>query len=222
MYPNRPASRSSNYSRKNSRSRSLSRNDNRERVCLSHGCYVCGSVLSTASAARNHIARIHGMYLPPRDVGSRRPQENDCVFVPHDENRDSDHYACPSCWFHCPYEELDILNDHTLDEHDPQPILNQDNDNEEEEEAMPIMKNGRRRSVSSYFPANRQQAKRPLSRSNSRQSGRQQSDRPASRQGNRPASRAEAENDDDPSQQITKKLDELVDLFKVLFSKKRG
>ncbi|KAI9341318.1 hypothetical protein BD770DRAFT_414849 [Pilaira anomala] len=99
-----------------------------ERVCLSHGCYVCGSVLSTASATRNHIARIHGMYLPPREVGTRRPQENDCVFVPHDENRDSDHYACPSCWFHCPYEELDILNDHTLDEHDPQPIQDQDNE----------------------------------------------------------------------------------------------
>lgn len=200
----------------------------KERVCLAHGCYICGNILSNASSTRNHIARIHGMHIPPREPSVRRPQDKDYAFVSQGEEYDSDHYACPSCWYHCPQTNLDSLNKHTLLEHDPQSIKDLEDkqeygDDEEEEEDMPTVRNGRRQSFSSNLPASRQ-ASRSLSRSSSRQSlrqpGRPRSNSNASRPTSRPASRAEAENEeDDDSKLISKKVEELVDLLKVMFTR---
>ena len=96
---------------------------NRIAVRLEHACYVCGSVLSTASATINHLRSIHGVDIPPRMIGRKRPQDYDYDF--RGDQKDAElHYACSSCWFHCPQDNdtnagIQALNDHVLQEHDP-------------------------------------------------------------------------------------------------------
>jgi Pyruvate/2-oxoacid:ferredoxin oxidoreductase delta subunit len=90
------------------------------RVHLLDTCYICGNNFSKAVVVIDHVRRIHGYDLPRRRQGYKRPQNKNAEYV-RDKNGEWDYQdlACPSCWFHCPEEELRELNQHTRDTHDP-------------------------------------------------------------------------------------------------------
>lgn len=98
---------------------------NKIRVYPEHACYICGNILSSAVSAINHIRRIHGYELPRRQVGHNRPSNNEYEYVRgKDTEVDELHFACCSCWFTCPEDELGLqdLNSHVREEHDPQKV----------------------------------------------------------------------------------------------------
>ncbi|KAI7895533.1 uncharacterized protein EV154DRAFT_398546, partial [Mucor mucedo] len=86
-------------------------------IYLQHTCYICGNAMSGGTQTINHIKAVHGYEIPSRAVGYKRPQDNDQEYVRDMSNADVLHYACPSCWFHCPEDDLEALNEHTRDEH---------------------------------------------------------------------------------------------------------
>ncbi|KAK4516462.1 A_deaminase domain-containing protein [Mucor velutinosus] len=97
----------------------------KEVITFTYPCYICGNILSKARQAINHVEVIHGYKLPVRQVGHKRPQD------PHYEyNNDPDtvddydvsHYACASCWFHCPEAGLKELSDHVNQVHHPENV----------------------------------------------------------------------------------------------------
>ncbi|KAI9252559.1 hypothetical protein EDC94DRAFT_496788, partial [Helicostylum pulchrum] len=73
-------------------------------IALNHGCYICGNVYSSAGYVLDHIYNTHGFDIPARMPSVRRPQDRqyDYVISRDTEEFDEEHYACPSCWFHCP------------------------------------------------------------------------------------------------------------------------
>lgn len=99
------------------------RSDNKlekPRVYLQHACFICGNLMSNAKPTINHIDTIHGFNVPTRAIGRKRPQDNEFEYIRNMQmEHDVIHYACPSCWFHCPDDELEALNKHTREEHDP-------------------------------------------------------------------------------------------------------
>jgi Pyruvate/2-oxoacid:ferredoxin oxidoreductase delta subunit len=89
------------------------------RVHLKDACFFCGRNMSSAKQTINHNIRIHGYKLPTRKQGSKRPESKLFEFVREKNgNWDSEELACPSCWFHCPENDLDVLYQHTLQEHE--------------------------------------------------------------------------------------------------------
>ncbi|GAN01078.1 hypothetical protein MAM1_0004c00509 [Mucor ambiguus] len=94
----------------------------KEVLTFTYPCYICGNILSKARQAISHVEVIHGYKLPVRQVGHKRPQD------PHyeynndpetDDDYDVSHYACASCWFHCPEAGLKELSDHVNEAHHP-------------------------------------------------------------------------------------------------------
>ncbi|GAA5817202.1 hypothetical protein MFLAVUS_010745 [Mucor flavus] len=90
-------------------------------VILDHGCYICGRVFSSAAAARGHVKSIHRYNIPGRSNGVKRPLHRNYNYSTRTDTDEYDglHYACPSCWFHCPLDRLDELHDHTMEQHNP-------------------------------------------------------------------------------------------------------
>lgn len=93
------------------------------RVHLLDTCYICGNNFSSARQTIIHVRRIHGYGLPSRRQGHKRPQNKYMAYV-RERNGQWDHeeIACPSCWFHCPEENLTDLNDHIHQVHVPNKV----------------------------------------------------------------------------------------------------
>lgn len=121
MTPPRPRSNSqSSEKMKNSTKVTKGSNLGKPIIYLQYTCYICGNAMSSAKQTINHIKNIHGYEVPSRAVGRRRPQDNDYEYIRDKiSERDALHYACSSCWFHCPEDNLEVLNKHTNDEHNP-------------------------------------------------------------------------------------------------------
>ncbi|KAI8079386.1 hypothetical protein BDF21DRAFT_463458 [Thamnidium elegans] len=94
-------------------------------IALDYGCYICGRIYSTPATARKHVRNIHGYNIPGRTNCLTRPMAVNHYYVSRKDANYYDviHYACPSCWFHCPLDELDLLLDHTIIEHNPRPVM---------------------------------------------------------------------------------------------------
>ncbi|KAF1797300.1 C2H2-type zinc finger transcription factor [Mucor lusitanicus] len=102
----------------------------KEVLTFTYPCYICGNILSKARQVVNHVETIHGYKLPVRQVGHKRPQEphyeynNDPATV---DDYDVSHYACASCWFHCPEAGLKELSDHVNSVHHPENVAPEKN-----------------------------------------------------------------------------------------------
>ncbi|KAI9483914.1 MAG: hypothetical protein EXX96DRAFT_448472, partial [Benjaminiella poitrasii] len=85
----------------------------KEIVSFEYPCYICGNILSRARLVIDHVKRVHGYELPVRHVGHHRPVDPEYEFQ-NDPNGKSEvvHYACASCWFHCPEAGLGELAEH--------------------------------------------------------------------------------------------------------------
>ncbi|KAI8079385.1 hypothetical protein BDF21DRAFT_463457 [Thamnidium elegans] len=193
-------------------------------IALDHGCYICGHVYSSAATARNHIRNIHGYNILSRINGINRPLDRNYNYVMRKDTDkyDEAHYACPSCWFHCPMDELAVFHDHTIKQHRPGRIIIES----ENEYGMDMDVDNRGRGPAS----------RPHSRPSSRQINHSTSSRPSSRQGyvsdgeeevssSRPNSRQVRISDEredifsvseDNKNELYQKMDELKDLFRAL------
>ncbi|GAA5806257.1 hypothetical protein HPULCUR_011788 [Helicostylum pulchrum] len=93
-------------------------------IALHHGCYICGQFYRTPSTALNHVRTVHGRDIPGRGRGKARPIKKCYQYVMRMDTDDFDeaHYSRPSCWFHCPLNEIVLFQDHTIKEHNPKPI----------------------------------------------------------------------------------------------------
>ncbi|GAA5817200.1 hypothetical protein MFLAVUS_010743 [Mucor flavus] len=102
----------------------------KELIALDHGCYICGRIYCTAGTVRKHIRNVHGYDIPARPNNLNRPMEINYYYKlrKNTDYYDVIHYACPSCWFHCPLDDLALFTDHTLVEHKPKPIVSERND----------------------------------------------------------------------------------------------
>lgn len=103
-------------------------------VYLEYACFVCGSILGSAKSSINHAKIIHGYVIPARPVGSRRPRNSKFEYVADQSGPWTiEEYACPSCWFHSPADDLEALNEHIREEHDPVKVENKNMDTANEE-----------------------------------------------------------------------------------------
>ncbi|KAI9340118.1 hypothetical protein BD770DRAFT_399797 [Pilaira anomala] len=222
----------SKYSRPNSQTGSIrsqgSSNANRTaktKIHLEYACYICGNLSSRPGVIIGHVEEKHGHFLPPQNYHAKRPLEREFIYVPlTDTGADVvDHCACPSCWFHCPQHDLKSLNIHTLDVHNPQSILdveedeldyekeNEENEEGDEEENVSNQEeneednDGNKEDES--IDTDRKRSKRPRSRSSNRLT-------------HRPNKRLDM-NDDTSPNVIGDKLEELADLLKTFFTTKK-
>lgn len=104
-------------------------NDTRKYViALYAGCYICGHTSSSADTAWNHVRNMHRFDIPSRVNDVNRPLDRyyDYVLCDDTDEYDEAHFACPSCWFHCPMKEPAVFYDHTIVEHDPRRIIIED------------------------------------------------------------------------------------------------
>lgn len=117
------------------------------KIFLKHACYICGNTYSGAQQTIRHIKDVHGYDIPSRAIGANRSasREYEYVKTKEEEGGEDDqvvpdtHYACPSCWFHCPEDDLEVLDTHINDEHDPVYVKkveeeDQDDDQDKKEE----------------------------------------------------------------------------------------
>jgi ribosomal protein L44E len=85
-------------------------------IALVYTCTKCQDALSNASHLIHHYKTIHQIHLPARKPCIVRPRERNMTFQRHRGclGYDMEHYACPSCWFHCNVdsEGFDSLVDH--------------------------------------------------------------------------------------------------------------
>ncbi|KAI8971666.1 hypothetical protein BDF20DRAFT_915446 [Mycotypha africana] len=92
----------------------------KELVNFEYPCYICGTILSRPKICIDHVRRVHGYELPVRGVGQNRPSDPVYEFQNNPNGEyDVQHYACPSCWYHCPETGLRELKQHTQEEHHP-------------------------------------------------------------------------------------------------------
>lgn len=92
-------------------------------LSFEYPCYICGYIFSRAKIVLNHIHNLHGYELPTRSVGHRRPPDPRYIYQ-YDPTGDYDerHYACASCWFHCPNDTLEEIADHVVTVHKPKNV----------------------------------------------------------------------------------------------------
>ncbi|GAA5803124.1 hypothetical protein HPULCUR_008599 [Helicostylum pulchrum] len=88
-------------------------------INLSYPCYICAAEFGSAKEVIGHIYHVHGYVLELRPVGEHRPLERKYSF----EKRflgewDVQHFACPSCWYHCA-TDIEMLMEHVMETHDP-------------------------------------------------------------------------------------------------------
>ncbi|KAI8385746.1 hypothetical protein BD560DRAFT_384212 [Blakeslea trispora] len=96
----------------------------KEAVTLDYACYICKSILSKPAQVIQHVESVHGYRLPRRHVGHKRPLDPNYHFVGKNDLEEAQisHYACSSCWFHCPETGIAELADHVIMEHNPQAV----------------------------------------------------------------------------------------------------
>ncbi|KAG2234399.1 hypothetical protein BDF21DRAFT_463838 [Thamnidium elegans] len=113
----------------------------REKIIVNiiYPCYICAVEFGSAKEVMGHIYHVHGYFLNPRPAGRSRPLERRYSF----EKRvlgdwDIQHFACPSCWFHC-VTDIEMLMQHIMEIHDPPRIegfVHPASDEEEEYELV--------------------------------------------------------------------------------------
>lgn len=104
---------------------SKKKQSNKEVLTFTYPCYICGNILGKGRQVINHVEAIHGYRLPIRSVGHRRPQDTLYEYNNNpssSEEYDISHYACSSCWFHCPEAGLKELSDHVNATHHPENV----------------------------------------------------------------------------------------------------
>lgn len=89
---------------------------------LVYPCHICKNTNSgygKASTMLKHVRDVHGIDLPSRRIGIRRPANS--VFNYQTDTQQGDEYethlACPSCWYHT--ENIHNLKTHIEEKHDP-------------------------------------------------------------------------------------------------------
>jgi hypothetical protein len=119
------ASDSSNKGKEKQSTTSSTAKEDKEkaRILLKHTCYVCGNTYSGAQQTIRHVKDIHGFDMPSRPIGKNRPSSEEYEYIKKKDDNGQvlpeEHYACPSCWYHCPDYDLKALYKHTQDEYDP-------------------------------------------------------------------------------------------------------
>lgn len=95
-------------------------------IAFQYPCYLCKEVFSTAVDVKSHIICVHHYYFPElvSDTGDIRPAEDNVEFkeLPCSEEDAKDlvfHSACPSCWYHCPAQDVLELEVHIIEVHGP-------------------------------------------------------------------------------------------------------
>lgn len=87
---------------------------------LVYPCHICKyseTGYSKATTMLRHIRDIHGIDLPHRRTGIRRPANPRFNYQTNMEiEYDDTHLACPSCWYHT--EDIDELREHIAENHD--------------------------------------------------------------------------------------------------------
>ncbi|KAG2229765.1 hypothetical protein BDF21DRAFT_498283 [Thamnidium elegans] len=103
-------------------------------VHLEYACFICGIILSSSKTCINHVEAIHRYLIPFRPAG-RRPENSNFSYV-RDPNGPwtIEEYACPSCWYHSPSDDLEALNEHIREEHNPTRIMKEEEYEEEDVE----------------------------------------------------------------------------------------
>ena len=202
------------------------------RVFLEHACYICGNIFSSAKATINHCQNIHGYSLPTRSVGQNRPQDDEFEYV-RDRNEEVDelHYACPSCWFHCPEledtnEDLIILNNHVREEHEPEntdkkkgtsdePLSRRGSTGGRSSSNTPRSARSRSNSASNKAESSTSAGNRSIN--NRRKSNMEDEEEQGNSGSNTPKSRRSSVSAED-IKSLSVKLEELTKLFKSFFS----
>lgn len=104
---------------------SKKKQSSKEVLTFTYPCYICGNIFGKGRQIINHIEAIHGYKLPARSVGHKRPPDTLYEYKndpSSEEEYDISHYACPSCWFHCPEAGLKELSDHVNASHHPENV----------------------------------------------------------------------------------------------------
>lgn len=146
-------------------------NTNTTLIALENGCFICGNFYSSPGGLRKHISNVHGYDIPARMSGVKRPKDlyYDYIMSSNTGGYDQLHFACPYCWFHCPADELLILYDHTVEQHEP-------NKYEVEDNMDTSMNNRRRGSGRRSRSRQSRTSSRPSSRLSNRSISSRQSD----------------------------------------------
>ncbi|KAI9262822.1 hypothetical protein EDC94DRAFT_499853, partial [Helicostylum pulchrum] len=73
-------------------------------IALDYGCYICSHIYCSAGTLRKHIRNVHGYDIDARQSSLNRPMDINYYYKlrKNTDYCDVIHYACPSCWFHCP------------------------------------------------------------------------------------------------------------------------
>lgn len=89
-----------------------------ERIHITYPCYLCKKLYDKGPTTVNHIRNVHNRVLPKRPRGIKRPKSDDYTYAYSiNEERDTLHYGCSSCWFHT--DDIKELQEHVKHEHDP-------------------------------------------------------------------------------------------------------
>ncbi|GAN03837.1 hypothetical protein MAM1_0049c03292 [Mucor ambiguus] len=98
-------------------------------IALQYPCYVCKEIFSTAVDVKSHVICAHHYCLPElaSEASKTRPAEDHFEFkeLPClEENAKSlmIHFACPSCWYHCPAQDVLEYEVHIIEVHNPSSI----------------------------------------------------------------------------------------------------
>lgn len=120
---------------------------NKIQVYLEYTCFVCGIVLGSPKSSIDHAKKIHGYIIQPRPENQKkRPRHHRFAYVKEKgglytivEN------ACPSCWFHSPEGDLEALNEHVREEHNPVKINDQKDSNNVDKKKQEVKKEEKER-----------------------------------------------------------------------------
>jgi uncharacterized C2H2 Zn-finger protein/predicted small metal-binding protein len=177
-------------------------------VYLEYSCFICGIVLSSPKTSIDHVKKIHGYIIPPRPKDQKkRPRHHRFAYVKDKSGQYTIvENSCPSCWFHSPEGDLEALNEHVREEHNPVKIKEEQADKADNDANNINLKKGKEADKSTSKQQNEEKGKV-----------------------NKTQIRIEDDyfgeeinknNDTNGhiAKELTKKFDEMVDLFKNLFS----
>ncbi|KAK4520979.1 uncharacterized protein ATC70_006863 [Mucor velutinosus] len=95
-------------------------------IAFQYPCYICKEIFSTAVDVKSHVICVHYYSLPElaSDAGQTRPAEDNLEFKEFPQSKEDAkdlvfHSACPSCWYHCPTQDVIELEIHVIDVHNP-------------------------------------------------------------------------------------------------------
>lgn len=124
---------------KSTASRKRSIDLNKIEVYLEYPCFICGLVLGSAKSSIEHVNKIHSYEIPYRPKDQvKRPRHHRFFYVRDKSGQYTiTENACPSCWFHCPVQDLDCLNEHVREMHSPRKFKRKDGEEEKDVKPKP-------------------------------------------------------------------------------------